>query len=214
MFSWWSRKKLLAAVSVQSEVLPAAALQALAESLLRSPFLQANVLNARFSTTQGFSVIFQDPADLLRNYPETAAFLDLLQAPQTNLYYLNVLAIGEQGCVERHVDHSIRGYDPRLPLPQQVSVLYVQVPPMQGGALLLYDDGGQEVQRLLPCTGMLIHFPGQTRHAVEAIRQTDGLRLSLVCEQYRLKPAELQALPHFTLKSTAGFEAYLQRHLP
>lgn len=206
---FWSRPLL--PVQVQEEVLEEAARQAISSQLLQSPFLQRNVLNERFASTEGFSLIFREPERALRQFSALAPYLTLLRdLPATNLYYLNILVIGNQGCVERHVDHSIRGYGHELPLPLRVSVLYVDVPAMQGGRLLFYDAQQREIQQVLPRPGMLVHFDGRSKHAVEAVRATTGLRVSLVCEQYSLKAAELEAVPEFCVKSTADFSAYLQ----
>ncbi|MBF2053704.1 MAG: 2OG-Fe(II) oxygenase [Candidatus Sericytochromatia bacterium] len=209
MFAWLRRPK----IHQQPQALPAACIQAMAGQLLASPYLTQNVLNQRFSTTQGFSLIFQQVAQLQQHLPEVMPFFELLQDAPANLYYLNVLAIGQQGQVERHVDHSIRGYDPDLPLPRRVSVLYLQVPPGPGGELQLFDHQGRPQHTLKPQTGLLVHFPGDLPHAVQAVQTSQTLRLSLVCEQYWLSAAQLLALPEVTLKSTAGFDTFLQQHL-
>lgn len=209
MFAWFRRT----AIQQHPQALPPACLQAMAEGLLASPYLTQNVLNQRFSSTQGFSLIFQQPQSLQHNLPAVWPFFELLQDLPSNLYYLNVLAIGQQGQVERHVDHSIRGYDPDLPLPRRVSVLYLQVPAGAGGELLLYDRQGRLKRSLTPQKGLLVHFPGDLPHAVQAVQASGQLRLSLVCEQYWLSAAQRAALPDFTLKSTAGFETFLQQHL-
>lgn len=209
MFAWLRPSQIVQ----KQEALPSACVQAMAEALLASPYLTQNVLNQRFSTTQGFSLIFQQPQRLQQHLPAVWPFFELLQDLPATLYYLNVLAIGQQGQVERHVDHSIRGYDPELPLPRRVSVLYLQVPAGAGGELLLYDRQGRLKQSLKPQNGLLVHFPGDLPHAVQAVQASGQLRLSLVCEQYALSAAQRAALPDFTLKSTAGFGTFLQQHL-
>lgn len=209
MFAWLRRSKIYQ----QPQALPTACIQAMAEQLLASPYLTQNVLNQRFSTTQGFSLIFQHRQHLQQHLPEVLPFFELLQDLPANLYYLNVLAIGRQGQVERHVDHSIRGYDPDLPLPRRVSVLYLQVPPGPGGELQLYDPQGRQQQTLRPQTGLLVHFPGDLPHAVQAVQASQSLRLSLVCEQYWLTASQKHTLPDVTLKSMAGFGTFLQQHL-
>lgn len=196
------------------ELLPQAAapgaLAAMRDQLLASPYLRQNVLNSRFETTQGFSVIYRDSARLHDKFPSLAAFTALLGArPDVSLCYLNVLVIGAAGKVDRHVDHSIRGYDPQLPLPWRVSVLYLEVPAMDGGELLIYDGAGAESRRIRPETGLLVHFSGASKHAVAEISRSESPRISLVCEQYRLKPRQLAAVPAFTIKSMAPFAAFL-----
>ncbi|MEZ0372550.1 MAG: 2OG-Fe(II) oxygenase [Candidatus Sericytochromatia bacterium] len=202
-------------VEIQGQAMATERLQALSQAVLASAYLQQNVLNARFATTLGFSVIFRQAAELLEQFPEMGEFLGLMQStrPQTSLYYLNVLVIGAAGQVERHVDHSIRGYDPKLPLPWRVTVLYLQVPEMEGGELLLYDKYDQLSRRIQPQPGMLVHFSGQSKHAVAAISQAATPRVSLVCEQYSLSRKQLEAVPEFSIKSMAPFAAFLGEQL-
>lgn len=196
----------------QRNALPAAELAKLREALLASPYLQKNVLNVRFATTLGFSVIFQQPEQLLKDFGFLQSFLRFLD-PRCTLYYLNVLALEANSHVERHIDHSIRGYNPQLPFPQRVTVLYVDIPPMQGGELQLYDRYDQVVERVVPESNLLLHFKGDCKHAVSAVSGCERPRLSLVCEQYRLSPSQLQDLPAYTIKSTAGFGTFLQGQL-
>ncbi len=194
--------------------LTAEQLQTLAEQLLNSPYLQKNILNQRFASTQGFSVIFRNPQDLLKQFPEMQIYLEQLDYPsKINLFYLNVLVIGAAGQVDRHIDHSIRGYSVNLPLPIQVSVLYVQVPKMQGGELLLYDSQDQLAQMLRPQTGLIVNFDGKVKHAVNAIEQAEELRISLVCEQYQIPRTQLHYVPEFCIKSMASFDAFLKKQL-
>ncbi len=206
---FWHRRNYL---QVQAQALSQAELNKLTESLLNSAYLRQNVLNARFSTTQGFSVIYRQPAPLLEQFPELNAFLNLLTG-QANLFYLNVLAISEAGRVDRHIDHSIRGYDAKLPFPELVSVLYVQVPPMTGGELLIYDRQDRLNKTIRPETGMLVHFPGDWKHAVSELGQVAVPRISLVCEQYQLSRRQLKLLPEFTVKSMAPFQTFVDQQL-
>lgn len=197
-------------VEQRSAALPAEQLAEIGRELSTSAYLCQNVLNARFATTRGFSVIYREPQQVIETFPCLAPFLALLGRQRgVNLYYLNVLAIRAAGKVDRHVDHSIRGYDASLPLPWRVSVLYLQIPPMDGGELRLYRPDGRENRRIQPETGMLVHFSGASRHAVGEIRQAEADRLSLVCEQYRLSRRQLDSVPDFTVKSMAPFTAFL-----
>jgi len=56
-----------------------------------------------------------------------------------------------------------------------------------------------------------LHLKGSQKHAVEAVSQSAHARISLVCEQYRLSDKQLKCLPEYTVKSTAGFDAFLQK---
>jgi hypothetical protein len=191
-------------------------LREVAYTLRTSPYLQQNVLNQRFATTQGFSAVFQQEASFLAHFPLLEPYLTRIADSQCNVSYLNALVLGDQGHVDRHVDHSIRGYDAKLPLPRQVWVLYVQVPLMTGGELLFYNDQDQITREIEPETGLLVRFPGHARHAIRSMQQSHGdseARISLVCEQYALSPAQCQSIPEFTIKSNAGFDAFLNQAL-
>jgi hypothetical protein len=191
-------------------------LREVAYALRTSPYLQQNILNQRFAATQGFSVVFQQEAPFLKHFPLLEPYLTRIADPQCNVSYLNALVLGHQGRVDRHVDHSIRGYDAKLPLPRQVWVLYVQVPLMTGGELLFYNEQDQITREIEPETGLLVRFPGTARHAIREMQQSNGeteARISLVCEQYALSSGQRQALPEFTIKSSAGFDAFLNQAL-
>lgn len=189
-------------------------LEALSAALLASPYLAQNVLNARFASTEGFSVIFQTAQvpRVLQDFPFLQNYLQRLVRPEINLYYLNALALRQNARVERHIDHSIRGYGETLPYPDRVSVLYLTIPAMQGGVLQLYDPAENPLTEIQPQSGLWLHFRGDLKHAISPV---SGLpaeappRLSLVCEQYRLRPSELEAVPEYVLKSTVGFEQFL-----
>jgi hypothetical protein len=184
----------------------------LAGELLQSPYLAANVLNQRFARTAGFSLVFRAThvSAVLASFPILAPFLARVVCPPFNLYYLNALVLPQAAEVEKHIDHSIRGYNNRLPWPRQVSVLYVAVPTMQGGELHLLDLNDQLWMKIIPETGLMICFRGDVKHLITPVTQTlSGARLSLVCEQYCLSAAELEHVPTFTLKSTIGFDAFL-----
>lgn len=183
--------------------------------LLQSPYLAQNVLNQRFATTQGFSVIFnaQRVSDLNHYFPWLKTWQAKILRPEYNLYYLNALCLGPAGHVERHIDHSIRGYGADLPYPLQVSVLYVSIPKMQGGEFLLFDPQEKPLLCLRPESGMLLTFRGDLKHLITPIQHIEfpqTPRLSLVCEQYVLKAKDLDKVPAFTLKSTVDFQTFLQ----
>lgn len=206
---FWHRR---AFIQIKSQAVGSGPLAVLANSLLASPYLRQNVLNSRFATTEGFSVIYREPSKLLAQIPDLSVFLELLTG-NANLFYLNVLAISAAGRVDRHVDHSIRGYDNSLPLPELVSILYVQVPPMTGGELLLYDQQDRLTQTVRPASGMLVHIPGDCKHAVSELGVVERPRISLVCEQYKLSRRQLSRVPDFTIKSMAPFQAFLEGQL-
>ncbi len=197
-----------------SQALPAATLQAIALELKQSPFLQQNILNQRFASTLGFSVLFSDPSRVLLDFPYLEPFLENLDLTASNFFYLNALVLHKSSQVDRHIDHSIRGYGTDLPFPRQVSILYLQIPEdMQGGRLLLYNRRDQISQEIQPKNGLLLHLNGLQKHAIEAILESDQARISLVCEQYLLTAEQLKCLPEYSIKSTANFEAFLQKQI-
>lgn len=199
---------------LQQGLFESAYLEFLTHQLLASPYLAQNVLNARFASTEGFSVIFQSAQlpRVLKDFPFLATYLAQLMRPEINLYYLNALALNQSARVERHIDHSIRGYGTELPYPQQVSVLYVNIPAMLGGALMLYDPAENPLTEIQPQTGLWLDFRGDLKHAispVQSLPEASTPRLSLVCEQYALSPSELESVPEYVLKSTVGFGTFL-----
>lgn len=210
----WIQSLFQAQTQVLSNALPELSLQKMTQELQQSPYLQKNVLNQRFATTQGFSVLFRDPLKPLLDVPALQAFLNLLDLQPYNFFYLNVLVLQASSKVERHIDHSIRGYGSELPFPKRVSILYLQIPEtMQGGRLLLYNQRDKMIAKIQPESGLLVHLKGSQKHAVEAILETSQARVSLVCEQYSLGAEQLNSLPSYALKTTAGFDAFLQNQL-
>ncbi|PIQ24082.1 iron-regulated protein [bacterium (Candidatus Blackallbacteria) CG17_big_fil_post_rev_8_21_14_2_50_48_46] len=200
--------------SLEKECFRAEYLQSLAQNLLETPYLADNVLNQRFATTQGFSIIFrpQHLPKVLLEFPLLETYLAHIMRPEYNLYYLNALSLRENSLVERHIDHSIRGYGIDLPYPKQVSVLYVVIPKMEGGDLQLYDPQENPLALITPQTGLKVNFRGDLKHTilpVKRLAESHQPRLSLVCEQYHLSPQDLERVPEFTLKSTVDFKTFL-----
>lgn len=201
------------AVEVSQKVLPDAVRKALFTQVTASPYLRQNVLNQRFSSTQGFSLLFSHPQHLPEAFAFVQPFLALLN-PRYNYYYLNVLQLEQSAQVDRHIDHSIRGYHQKLPFPRRVSILYLQAENLDGGALQIYNARDQVSHTIAPCTGDWVSFKGSLKHGITPLKSSNGPRVSLVCEQYKLSKKELAYLPHFTLKSTAAFDTFLSEALP
>ncbi len=188
-------------------------LQHMTRQLRQSPYLQQNVLNQRFSTTEGFSLLLKSPQHLPANFDYVKPFFEAFDTAPFNYFYMNVLQLNQSAHVDRHVDHSIRGYDPDLPLPGEVLLVYLQAEGLKGGDLLLY-RGDRLQQRIVPKTGDWVRFKGHKKHAITALESSVKPRLSLVCELYTLSAAQRALLPNFVLKSTAGFDTFLQQALP
>lgn len=220
------------AYRLQKSALPRSDFETLRTTLLDSPLVGRSTLAGPFQASRGFAVIFREEgrAQLLERFPPLAAWFDAaLGAPAVraltpwwrrtltripNAWYLNLLLVSEGGTVGRHVDATLRkpsGVDDALP--EMVTVLYLQVPRARGGELLLWDDSGLRLAKLAPSENASIHFRGELLHEVCAFEGVaDGLRASLVIEQYHFAPEVLARLPAFKLDSRAGFQAYLAHH--
>lgn len=201
---------------IRQKAVEGAALRALEDGLLRSPLLGRSTLAGSFRDSDGFAITFSDPgrAELLNRFPPLEAALAALAAPDIflpkaiNAWYLNLLRLPAGKGVGRHTDGTLRPVvaDDSV-LPSCVSVLYLVTPP-GSGALELY-DGERLVQSIRPTPGAIVHFEGALEHAV---LPSDAERVSLVLEQYALRPSALAKVPAFKLDSRAGFAAYLADH--
>ncbi|GAB4378287.1 MAG: 2OG-Fe(II) oxygenase [Elainellaceae cyanobacterium] len=168
------------------------------------PYFTVNNLNRDFVGTKGFSVVFQETglAAVERQFPFFKLYLDRALQPGCNAFYLNPLMLQQGSRVDPHIDRSLRSYCKTIEPPLWVSVLYVQLPSdLQGGELVLR-RGKQQVGQIKPQINTLLHFQGDLTHSVNPM-QSVGTRLSLVCEQYSLDPAELWEIPEFLVESRA-----------
>lgn len=201
------------------DLLPAEELERLRESLLASPYLADTTLNERFSGTRGFTVVFRRDGidDVLRHFPDLGGYLFRVLDRSCNAFYLNPLIIRQGARVAPHRDQSLRSWvsplEPGFPL--KVSVLYVQKPAeLRGGTLVLYRTG--PVTRLDPRPNTLVEFLGSLRHEVTEVQGSPEelpARVSLVCEQYRVGPRILEAVPAFAVKSRRGFGDFMREAL-
>jgi hypothetical protein len=166
------------------------------------PYLAVNNLNRDFVGTKGFSVVFQRSGlmQVERRFPYFKLYLDQALQPSCNAFYLNPLLLQTGSRVDPHIDRSLRSYCKRVGPPHVVSVLYVQVPEaLQGGELVLRTER-QQVGLIQPQSNVLVYFQGDLTHSVNLVNSV-GTRLSVVCEQYCLHPAELDNIPEFTIES-------------
>jgi len=60
----------------------------------------------------------------------------------------------------------------------------------------------RQAGKINPQTNMLVHFQGHLTHSVNPVK-SEGLRLSLICEQYCLEDEELIKIPEFIIESRA-----------
>jgi hypothetical protein len=222
---------VLRRAAIIGEALPAPQFQALQTALLESPLVGRSTLAGAFQSSRGFAVIFRDEgrAELTRHFPALVPWLaQALGAPaldtlkrwwlprragrEPNAWYLNVLLVSRGGTVGRHVDATLRKVSgDEHAIPEVVSVLYLSVPGGEGGQLALY-EGGRLRQRIAPVENQAVHFRGDLSHEVQAFEGVEGVRASLVVEQYHLAPEHLANVPAFKLESRAGFGAYLDHH--
>lgn len=138
------------------------------------------------------------------SFPFFAEYLDKVLRADCNAFYLNPLQLAAGSRVDPHVDRSLRSYCKDVPVPLCVSVLYVDVPAgMRGGALVLA-RGKKTLAKVQPEAGLWVDFDGDLTHSVERV-DSQGHRLSLVCEQYALVAEELEQLPGYAVESRAPY---------
>lgn len=197
----------------QSNVFSSAYLSDLRGQILACPYFAINNLNRDFVGTKGFSVVFQRSAidTVIQRFPFFKPYLERALQPNCNAFYLNPLWLKAGSRVDPHIDRSLRSYCKTIDPPAQVSVLYVQVPPHLRGGELVLQSGKQQVGQIKPQVNTLVIFQGDLTHSVNVVQlaEEEGsgraeFRLSLVCEQYSLSPAELSDIPEFTIESRAA----------
>jgi predicted 2-oxoglutarate/Fe(II)-dependent dioxygenase YbiX len=170
--------------------------------ILASPYFTTNNLNRDFVNTKGFSVVFRRShiEQVITRFPFFKQYIHLALKPHCNAFYLNPLQLKSGSRVDPHIDRSLRSYCKTIEPPETVSVLYVNIPPdLSGGELILSDHRKHQIGKINPQNNMLVHFQGHLTHAVNAVK-SEGLRLSVVCEQYCLRE-ELLEIPEFTVES-------------
>jgi len=201
------------AYSLEPRVFPPAYLASLRRQVRASRYFTVNTLNRDFVGTRGFSVVFRGEARgrVEREFPFFAPYLARALRQDCNAFYLNPLLLVAGSRVDPHVDRSLRSYCAELDPPLAVSVLYVEVPPAMRGGDLVLRRGKKQLGRITPAQNTLVTFDGDLTHSVDRM-ETDGSRMSLVCEQYRLTPDELSQVPEFTIESRA--RAYGDRKGP
>ena len=194
----------MAAYTLLPRAFPPAYVASLRRQVLQSRYFTANNLNRDFVGTRGFSVVFRREARgrVDREFPCFVPYLDRALREDCNAFYLNPLMLVAGSRVDPHIDRSLRSYCAELDPPVAVSVLYVEVPPSMRGGDLVLRRGKKHLGRITPAENTLVTFDGDLTHSVDRM-DTDGSRMSLVCEQYRLTPAELEKVPEFTIESRA-----------
>lgn len=176
----------------------------LQQQIRSSRYFAVNNLNRDFVGTRGFSIVFQRSAidRVIAQFPWTEPYLKLSLRDDCNAFYLNPLQLTVGSHVSPHIDRSLHAYVEGVLPPLLVSVLYVDVPKNLKGGRLVLRRGKKFLGRVAPQEGLLVQFHGDLEHSVEKV-DTAGMRLSLVCEQYRLDDAELADMPAYTVESRA-----------
>jgi hypothetical protein len=178
-----------------------------------SRYFAVNTLNRDFVGTRGFSVVFRRTSidRVAREFPYFMPFLDRALDPDCNAFYLNPLQLGAGSRVDPHIDRSLLTYCAEVDPPVRVSVLYVEIPPAMRGGDLVLARRKKHLGRITPTENTLVFFDGDLIHSVDRV-DSDGVRLSLVCEQYRLTDAELEKIPEFVVETRArGYEPSRKR---
>jgi hypothetical protein len=179
-------------------------LRELRKQILASRYFTVNTLNRDFVGTRGFSVVFRR-ASLGRvenEFPYFKPYLDRALDDGCNAFYLNPLLLVTGSRVDPHIDRSLRSYCAEVDPPFRVSVLYVEVPPAMRGGDLVLRRGKKHLGRITPAENTLVMFDGDLTHSVDRV-ESEGSRLSLVCEQYRLTDEELEKIPAFVVETRA-----------
>ena len=205
---------------VRRQLLEPDELERLAQGVLGSPYLAASDLDHGFEQTYGFSVLFQrtQVERFLKLLPSARPCLEKMLRSDCQVFLVNPLVIHEGAAVAPHVDKTLLSFLPpreKVPFPHRVSVLYLALPPnIQGGDLVFHRNALVKA-RFSPQVNTLVEFPGWLYHEVKPWRQSSwnggqpSPRVSLVCEQYRLKSSLLEQIPEFHLESTRSFQDFL-----
>lgn len=190
--------------AVQAQAFAPACLRDMKRAIVTSPYFTTNTLNRDFVGTRGFSIVFRAEAraQVERAFPAFEPYLQRTLRADCNAFYLNPLQLERGSRVDPHIDRSLRSYCKTVTMPLVVSVLYVDVPDaLRGGALILA-RGKRHLARLTPATNTLVFFDGDLTHSIERM-ESEGSRLSLVCEQYSLAEDELASIPSFAIETRA-----------
>ncbi|MBE9137145.1 2OG-Fe(II) oxygenase [Nodosilinea sp. LEGE 07088] len=196
----------------QPEAFSTAYLHNLRGGIQACRYFATNNLNRDFVATKGFSVVFtrSGRTEVERQFPFFKPYLDRALLPDCNAFYLNPLLLNQGSRVDPHIDRSLRSYCKTIEPPDQVSVLYVQVPADLSSGELVLQQGRRRVAQIRPQPGLLLHFQGDLTHSINAM-VSGGSRLSLVCEQYALDAKELEDIPGFLIESRAIAAAKTRR---
>jgi 2-oxoglutarate-Fe(II)-dependent oxygenase superfamily protein len=177
-------------------------LESLQREILESPHLAPEALNSGQRGTYGYTIIFRRSSILraCREMPALRPYLEKTLDGRCNAFFINPLVISEGQQVAPHADRSL-GELTTVPFPVKTSVLYLRVPEDLVGGRLSFYFLRIPVARVSPRENSLVEFPGAMRHSVEKVQTCGVPRVSLVCEQYIVKPNVLESIPEYLLST-------------
>ena len=200
----------------ESDVFELPFVQKTADFVRNHSLLAGTTLNARFSTTEGFSIALTRSGmpRLKQSFKVFFDYLEELAPDHANAFFINPLVVGTGAFIAPHIDCSLNSWTrpERPPFPIKVSVLYLDVPEnLQGGTLKLYPPlwSLHSKPTIKPKTGLLFEFRGDLRHEVREVETASRPRISLVTEHYALPPHLLDKIPEFFVKSSREFDSFM-----
>ena len=178
----------------------------LIEDISQHPLLSENLLDQVFEGSKGFSLVWKkglrSDHELSTNYGWLDSFLKAIIEPDTNAWYLNPLVINQSGDIGAHKDQSLQPYCGQQIYPRWVSVLCLEIgPDSSGGVLELYWEGAK-IAVIDSKPNQLVRFVGDLDHLVTPYSGTSP-RITVVCEQYKLNPEQLEKVPEWSELSRA-----------
>lgn len=183
--------------AVQKNLIDEGQRTALIDEILQSDYFGESALGAEFVNTRGFSLVLKRPAleAIGSDFPCLSALLKQVLFEECNAFYINPLVLYGNSRVDAHIDcRVVAPHNTRI-IPNLVSVYYPDIDPTMAGGRLVLNTGSDHEAPFTPETGDLIHFLGSVVHHVEAVTQPVR-RISIVCEQYNLDDALLDAFPY------------------
>ena len=205
MWDWAKPYRLTPNLLTQGE------LESLQEEILSSPYLAPEALNVGQRGTYGYALTFRRSSILgvCRQMPALRPYLEKTLDGRCNAFFVNPLVISQGQDVPPHADRSLGELTP-VPYPVKTSVHYLKVPPDLIGGELRFYLLRVPIAKVRPQQNALVEFPGSVLHSVCKVESCSEPRVSLVCEQYRLKPKVLEKIPEFLLTTEREFEAFLE----
>ncbi|MBC7545409.1 MAG: 2OG-Fe(II) oxygenase [Candidatus Sericytochromatia bacterium] len=194
----------MAFFSETTQAVSAVYLEDLKKQILACKYLATNNLTADFVGSRGFSVVFTRAGmgRVIEQFPFFETYVATLLDADCNAFYLNPLVLASASRVNPHIDRSLRAYCPTVETPLLVSVLYVTLPEDMSGGELVLTHRKRQVGRIVPAVNKVVRFQGDLTHQVSpVVTQGKGLRISLVCEQYRLEAGPLAQIPEMGIES-------------